>query len=147
VTRAQTLTNQIERNISDERMAVAIGVTLALVALVLATTGIYATMAFLVGRRTREIGVRIALGARTADVQALVLGDGVKLAAAGVVGGLALSAWVGYVLRHQIYGISTIDVPSMAAAGAMLVTAALVASWLPTRRAMRVDPVDALRDS
>jgi predicted permease len=147
VMRAHTLTNQIERNISDERMAMAIGLTLAAVALVLATTGIYATMAFLVGRRTREIGVRIALGARTSDVRALVVEDGARLAAAGLLGGLALSAWVGYALRHQIYGLSTVDVPSLAAAGGILVVAALTASWLPARRAMRVDPVDALRES
>jgi predicted permease len=147
VMRAHTLTEQIERNISDERMAMAIGLTLAIVALLLATAGIYATMAFLVGRRTREIGVRIALGARTAEVRTLVLGDGLKLAAAGVLGGLALSAWVGYALRNQIYGLSTMDGPSLVAAGATLTLAALIASWIPARRAMRVDPVEALRES
>ncbi len=109
VTRAHTLLDQIERNVADERMSMAIGLTLALVALLLATAGIYATMAFLVGRRTREIGVRIALGARTTDVRSLVVREGVLLALTGVLCGLALSAWVGHGLRHQLYGIGPLD--------------------------------------
>jgi predicted permease len=146
VTRAYTLIDQVERNIADERMAMAIGMTLAIVALLLATAGLYATMAFLVGRRTREIGVRMALGARAADVRSLVLKEGVTLACLGIAAGLALAAWVGHVLRHQIYGVSTIDVASLSAAAAILAGAALLASWLPARRASRVDPVVALRD-
>jgi predicted permease len=147
VTRAYTLRDQVERNIADERMAMAIGLTLAVVALVLATAGLYATMAFVVGRRTREIGVRMALGARTTDVRTLVLREGVVLALAGVVGGLALSAWVGHALRNQLYGVSQLDVVSLVAAAVVLATAALLASWIPARRASRVDPVVALRES
>ena len=81
VTRAHTVLDQVERNVADERMSMAVGLTLALVALLLATAGIYATMAFFVGRRTREIGVRMALGARTADVRSLVLTEGVAIGA------------------------------------------------------------------
>jgi predicted permease len=147
VTRAHTVLDQIERNVADERMSMAIGLTLALVALLLATAGIYSTMAFLVGRRTREIGVRIALGARTTDVRSLVLKEGVVLALVGVVCGLALSAWVGHALRHQLYGIGPLDASSVGAAAAILAGAALLASWLPARRAARVDPIVALRES
>jgi predicted permease len=147
VIRAYPLLDQIERNIADERMAVAIGMTLASVALLLATAGLYATMAFLVGRRTREIGVRVALGARTSDVQSLVLREGVMLAVLGVVGGLALSLWVGRTLRAQLYGVSPIDIVSLLAAALILSAAALLASWIPARRAARVDPVVALRES
>ena len=146
VTRAHTLLDQIERNVADERMSMAIGLTLALVALLLATAGIYSTMAFLVGRRTREIGVRIALGARTTDVRSLVVREGVLLALTGVLCGLALSAWVGHGLRHQLYGIGPLDVSSVSAAAAILAGAALLASWLPARRAARVDPIIALRE-
>ena len=147
VTRAHTVLDQIERNVADERMSMAIGLTLALVALLLSTAGIYATIAFLVGRRTREIGVRIALGARTADVRSLVLKEGVALALVGVLCGLALSAWVGHALRHQLYGIGPLDPASVGVAAAILAGAALVASWLPARRAARVDPIVALRES
>jgi predicted permease len=146
VIRIHTLVAQIERNIADERMALAIGFTLALVALVLATAGLYATMAFLVGRRTREIGVRLALGARASDVRALVLREGTALAIAGVGVGVALSAWVGYALRHQLYAVQSLDVASLASAAAILCAAAVLASWLPARRASRVDPVVALRE-
>ena len=146
VIRAYPLLDQIERNIADERMAVAIGMTLASVALLLATAGLYATMAFLVGRRTREIGVRVALGARTSDVRSLVLREGAMLAAFGVAGGLALSLWVGRTLRAQLYGVSPVDVVSLLIAALILSGAALLASWIPARRAARVDPVVALRE-
>ena len=147
VTRAHTLADQIERNLADERLAMTIGMTLAVVAVLLATAGLYATMAFLVGRRTREIGVRMALGAGTAAVRSLVVREGVVLAVAGVGGGVALSIWIGQALQHRLYGVGAFDAVSLMLAAATLVTAALLASWLPARRASRVDPVVALRDS
>jgi predicted permease len=146
VIRAHTLPDQVERNIADERLAMTIGLTLALVALLLATAGLYATMAFNVGRRTREIGVRLALGARTTEVRSLVLREGLALALAGVACGLAFSIWVGRALRHQLYGVGALDVLSLIGAAVVLAAAALLASWLPARRAARVDPVIALRD-
>jgi putative ABC transport system permease protein len=146
VIRAHTLPDQVERNIADERLAMTIGLTLALVALLLATAGLYATMAFIVGRRTREIGVRLALGARTTEVRSLVLREGLALTLAGVACGLAFSIWVGRALRHQLYGVGALDVPSLIGAAVVLTAAALLASWLPARRAARVDPVIALRD-
>jgi predicted permease len=145
--RTGTLRDQVERNIADERMAGAIGVTLAAVALLLAAAGLYASMAFFVGRRTREIGVRVALGARGADVHALVLREGIALAAAGIGTGLVLAAWVGHALRQQLYGVDRLDTFSLGFASIVLVVVALVASWLPARRAARVDPVIALRES
>jgi predicted permease len=147
VTRVHTLVAQIERNIADERMATAVGFSIAVVALILATAGLYATMAFFVGRRTREIGVRMALGARRGDVRALVVREGLTLALTGVGAGLALSAWIGNALRNQLYGIGTTDLVSVAASGAILIGAAALASWLPATRAARVDPVVALRES
>jgi macrolide transport system ATP-binding/permease protein len=146
VVRAYTLIDQVERNLADERMARAIGVTLAIVALLLSAAGLYATMAFLVGRRTREIGVRMALGARTADVRTLVLREGLTLALAGVAIGIVLSGWAGHMLRNRLYEIGGMDITSVVAAAAILSTAALVASWLPARRASKVDPVVALRE-
>jgi putative ABC transport system permease protein len=147
VTRAHTLIDQVERNLADERAATTIGTTLASVALLLATAGLYATTAFLVSRRTREIGVRIALGARTTDVRSLVLKEGARLAVLGVSGGLVLSLLVGRALEHRLYGVTATDAWSVGAAAAILTAAALLASWLPARRASRVDPVVALRES
>jgi predicted permease len=147
VTRAYTLRDQVERNISDERMAMAIGTTLATIALLLATVGLYATMAFLVGRRTREIGVRMALGARSAEVRRLVIREAVVLALVGVGAGVAMSVWVGHAIRNQLYGVNAIDPVSLAAAGAILAGAAIAAGWIPARRASRIDPVIALRES
>jgi putative ABC transport system permease protein len=147
VTRAHTLLDQVERNLADERAAMTIGTTLASVALLLATAGLYATTAFLVSRRTREIGVRLALGARTTDVRSLVLTEGVRLAVLGVSGGLVLSFFVGRALEHRLYGVTATDAWSVGIAAAILAAAALLASWLPARRASRVDPVVALRES
>jgi predicted permease len=147
VTRAHTLVDQIERNVSDERMAMTIGLTLALVALLLATAGLYSTMAFLVGLRTREIGVRMALGAKTRDIRSLVLREGLTLTLVGAAAGLVLSLRSGHLLQHQLYGIGTLDPVSIAGAAAVLASATLLASWLPARRAARVDPVVALRES
>jgi predicted permease len=146
VQRTGTLRDQVERNIADERMAGAIGVTLASVALLLAAAGLYASMAFFVGRRTREIGVRVALGARGSDVRALVLREGLALAAAGIGTGLLLAVWVGHALRQQLYGVDRLDTASLALASMVLGVVAVFASWLPARRASRVDPVVALRE-
>jgi putative ABC transport system permease protein len=146
ITRAHSLIDQVERNIADERMATAIGVTLAAVALLLAVAGVYATMAFVVGRRTREIGLRIALGARAAEVRALVLREGITLAALGVAAGTALATIAGGTLESLLYGVASRDVASLAAAAVVLTIAAVLASWIPARRASRVDPVVALRD-
>jgi len=146
VTRAHTLVDQVERNIADERMATAIGVTLAAVALLLAAAGLYATMAFIVGRRTREMGVRMALGARAGEVQSLVLREGVVLAAIGVAGGTVLAAIAGRMIESLLYGVGRTDAFSLAAAAVLLAAAAVLASWIPARRASRVDPVVALRD-
>ena len=146
VVRAGTLREQMERNIADERLAGAIGLTLAGATLVLAAAGLYATMAFLVGRRTREIGVRVALGAHGADVRQLILRDAGRLAALGIAGGLALAVWMAQALRNLLYGVDPLDGVSLAAAAVILGGAAMLASWLPAHRASRVDPLAALRE-
>ena len=103
-------------------------------------------MAFLVGRRTREIGVRVALGARGADVRQLVLRDAGRLAAFGIAGGLALAVWMAHTLRNLLYGVDPLDSLSLAAAAVILGGVAMLASWLPAHRASRVDPLAALRE-
>jgi ABC-type antimicrobial peptide transport system permease subunit len=128
-------------------MARSIAVILGLAALVLAATGLYATMAFAVKRRTREIGVRMALGARATDVRLMIVRQSVMLVALGVAAGLGGAVWAGRAVKSQLYGVSPIDAASFSTAALILGLAAVVAAWIPARRATRVDPVIALRDS
>jgi putative ABC transport system permease protein len=114
-------------------------------ALLLAAVGLYGLLTWLVGQRTQEMGVRMALGASRADVFAAVARRGLGLAAWGVAGGLALALGAIHALRAKVFGLDHVDPWSVAAAAALLLGVALVACWLPARRATRVDPVTALR--
>jgi putative ABC transport system permease protein len=118
---------------------------LAGLALLLAAIGTYGVVAFAVATRTREIGVRVALGARPADVLRLVLGGGLKLAAAGVMLGLGAALASARVLATMLYGVTPHDPVTFAAIGAIVAAVAAAATYVPARRAMRVDPVVALR--
>jgi predicted permease len=114
-------------------------------ALLLATVGVYGLKAYDVSRRTREIGIRMALGATTSDVQRLVLSEGARTAAVGVAIGLLLAAGVGRLVSGLLYQVSPFDPVVLATAAALLAVAALVASYLPARRATRIVPLEALR--
>ncbi len=115
------------------------------IALVLGTVGIYGVIAYVVGRRTQEIGVRMALGAPAVKVLREVMGQGLILAGIGVALGL-VGAWgVSRVLVSLLYGVSATDPLTYLGTAAVLVAVALLASWLPARKAARVDPVEALR--
>ena len=146
ITRTLSLDAQIDRNIATERMARSIALSLGLAALLLAATGLYATMAFAVRRRTREIGVRMALGAGAGDVRMMIVRQSLTLVAIGVVAGLAGAVWAGRAVESQLYGVSPVDFVSFAGAAVVLGASALVACWLPARRATRIDPVVALRE-
>ena len=115
------------------------------VALVLAAVGIYGVLSYAVSQRTQEIGVRLALGARHRQIFTLVLGESVKLAAAGLAIGLAGAALVGRALERLLFGVRGTDLTTFAATGLLLVLVAVVASYVPERRAMRTDPMEALR--
>jgi predicted permease len=113
--------------------------------LLLACIGIYGVLAYQVGQRTREIGVRVALGARAGDVVRMVVRHGFKITALGAVIGLLLAAAATRLLSSLLYGVSATDPLTFTAVPALLLVVALVASWLPARRAARVDPMMALR--
>jgi predicted permease len=114
-------------------------------ALILAAVGIYGVKSYLVSRRTREIGIRIALGAEPRRVVGMVVGEGMLLVGLGLVGGVALSTTIGSVLRGALFQGRALDVPVIAIAAVTLVATFMLASWLPSRRATQVEPAAALR--
>jgi predicted permease len=117
----------------------------ATMALLLSSIGIYGVMAYAVAGRTREIGIRMALGAQRADVLRLIMGDGIALTITGLVLGLAASLAATRILTSQLYGVDTTDPVTFAAVSLILAAVALAASYIPARRATRVDPMIALR--
>jgi putative ABC transport system permease protein len=114
-------------------------------ALVLAAVGIYGVMAYSVNRRTREIGIRVALGATAAQVRGLVVGQGMVLTAIGVLVGLAGSLAATRLMAALLFGVKATDAQTFALIPLVLLAVGLFASYLPARRATRVDPMIALR--
>jgi putative ABC transport system permease protein len=117
----------------------------ASLALLLAAVGIYAVTGYAVSQRTREIGVRLALGAPRASVVGLMLRQGFRPIVAGLGLGLAGAAATAFAMRKLLYGIAPLDVPTFLLVPATLAVIALLACWLPARRATKVDPMIALR--
>jgi len=130
---------------SEERLLARLALVLAGIALVLAASGIYGAMACSVHERTREFGIRMALGASRPAVGREVLRRAVTIAGLGLCGGFGLYFWVSRFLESRLFAISALDPIMLAGASALLLGAALAAAWLPTRRATRVDPTIALR--
>ena len=115
------------------------------VGLLLAAVGLYGVLAYTVARRTREIGIRMALGAQLADVRRLILGQGLALVAVGGVIGITVALATGRLLRAYLFGVSSTDPVTLVAVTVVLAAVALFACWLPARRATRVNPMEALR--
>ncbi len=137
--------NRISESIAGSRFATGLAAAFSMFALILAGLGIYGVLAYSVGSRTREIGIRTALGAQRGDVARMIVRHGMLLTAVGLILGLALAAVEGRVLESLLFGISAVDPLSLALAPAMLLTIALLASYLPARRALAVEPVEALK--
>ncbi|MEP6730799.1 MAG: ABC transporter permease [bacterium] len=119
--------------------------TLGALGLLLATVGLYGIISYSVSRRSREIGVRMALGARASDVQRMVVAGGMRLAGVGVVIGLLLAVGASRLLVAYLYGVSPLDAPTFAATCVLFISVAFLASYLPARRAAAADPLVALR--
>jgi putative ABC transport system permease protein len=111
----------------------------------LASLGLYAVIAFSVGQRNREIGIRIALGAAQRNVVQLFVRQGLRLAIVGLMIGIALSAALARVLASAFVGVASTSVATFGAIAALVVAVAMLASWIPARRAAAVDPMVALR--
>jgi putative ABC transport system permease protein len=140
-----SMTTRLARSMSDRRYPMLLLSGFAALAVVLAAVGLYGLLSYVVSRRTREIGVRMALGADRSKVLGLVLRDGVRLTLVGAVIGVVASGVAARALGHLLYGVGPTDPLTFAVVGLLLVAVALVASYLPAARATRVDPVEALR--
>ena len=141
----RTMDQVIGAVVTEERFRAVLLTIFALASLVLAAAGLYAVMAFMVRQRTREIGIRLALGATPSHVRRSFLAQGLWLGGSGVVAGLAGTFLVARLLRGFLFGIQPSDAPTVAAAAGVLLAVAAFASWVPTRRATRIAPTTALR--
>jgi putative ABC transport system permease protein len=140
-----TFTDEMSAWLANRRFLLLVVGFFAAAALTLAAVGIYGVVAFSVARRTQEIGVRVALGAQRGDVLRLVVGEGARLAFLGVAIGIAVSFAITRFISSLLFGVSSTDPLTFASVAALLSLAALAASYVPARRAMRVDPMVALR--
>ena len=147
---ATTMTGSLEEYLkrfsyAQPRFTLILFAIFAGIGLLLVAIGVYSVIAYTVCRQTHEIGIRMALGARSADVLAMVLRMGVKMIAVGIGIGLLASFFASRVLTAQVWGISVHDPSTMAAVVAVVLMAGAAACYFPARRATRVDPMIALR--
>ncbi len=142
----KTMDQLVHESLASDRFSTVLFASFAGLALLLAAIGIYGVMSFAVAQRTHEIGLRIALGAGPRQVLGLVLGEGMLLALVGLGVGLAGTYFVGRVMKSMLYQVNAIDPAAISAVAAVLLLSALLACYIPARRATRVDPMVALRD-
>jgi len=141
----QTMNEVIAASLAERRFSMILLGSFAVVALVLASLGIYGVISYLVGQRTHELGIRLALGANRSDILRLILGHGLKLALIGVGLGLLVALGLTRLIATMLYGVGATDPATFAIVGMLLTLVALLACYLPARRATRVDPLVALR--
>jgi putative ABC transport system permease protein len=133
------------RSVTNQRILFTILMIFAGVALLLAAIGLYGVLSYIVGQRTREVGIRMALGATAASVRSLMLGQGLRLALIGLGAGLVACLGLSRLMESLLYGVSPVDPLVLATVVLLLGLIGLVSSWLPARRATQVNPMDALR--
>jgi ABC-type antimicrobial peptide transport system permease subunit len=141
----RSMDEQLDRALFTERMLAALSAAFGLLATLLAAVGLYGVMAYMVARRTREIGIRIALGADRGQVLGLVLREVALLTLVGIGLGIPGALGLSQVVKAQLYGLAAVDPWSMAAAAAILGGVGLAAGYLPARRAARTEPLVALK--
>ncbi|MGC1907964.1 MAG: ABC transporter permease [Candidatus Acidiferrum sp.] len=140
-----TMAQVVADSLAARRFSMILFGVFAALALVLACVGIYGVISYLVGQRTNEIGVRIALGAQRADVLRLILGEGTRMALLGVVIGIVAALGLTRLMSNQLFGVTAQDPLTFGGVALSLVIVAIAACYVPARRAMRVDPIVALR--
>jgi putative ABC transport system permease protein len=141
----ETMERLMGKSVAPRRFNLLLLGVFALVGLALACVGLYGVMSYMLTQRTREIGVRMAMGAQTSDVLRLVLGEGLKLALIGAFLGLCGALALTRLLKTLLFGVSATDPLTFIAIAALLIFMALLACWIPGRRAAKVDPMVALR--
>jgi predicted permease len=142
---ARPLEDIVANSIATQRLAMILLSVFSALALVLSAIGIYGVISYLTGQRTHEIGIRVALGASSSDVMRMVLGEGMKITLIGVAIGLAAALGLTRLIAKLIYGVGASDPITFAGVAVLLTAVALLACYIPARRAMRVDPMVALR--
>ena len=142
---ALSLDDRLERNVASDTLIVYLSAGFGLLALLLASLGLYGVLAYVVTRRTGEIGIRMALGARPPDVRRMVVRDGLRVAVLGVLIGAACALAASRLIQTLLFGVTPSDPLTYGAIAAALLAVAFLASFLPARRAARVDPMTALR--
>jgi predicted permease len=145
VANVQAMEDVVTASLGRERFLFALAAAFAVVALVLGVLGVYGVLAYGVARRTREIGLRLALGARGREVASLIAWEGGRLVLSGTILGLMGAILIGRLLRGLLFGVPPLDPVTLVAAPLALAAAALIATWMPARRAARLDPMEALR--
>ena len=140
-----TMTRRMQDSVAPQRLNLVLLASFAFIALLLAAVGIYGVMAQTVTQRTQEIGIRMALGAQVKDVLGLVLRNGMKLAIIGVVIGLVGAFWLTRLMSKLLFGVTPTDLATFSIVAGVLLLVALLACYLPARRASKVDPLVALR--
>lgn len=146
ISNAQTMNEVIADSLAQRRFAMIVLGSFAAAALLLASLGIYGVISYLVGQRTHEIGIRVALGATRRQILTLVLGHGLKMTLAGVAVGLVAAFGLTRLMRTMLYGVGATDPATFAIIAVLLTFVALLACYLPARRATKVDPLVALRN-
>jgi predicted permease len=145
MSKTQTMDSIISDSLASQRFSMAVLGVFAMLALALASVGIYGVISYLVGQRTQEIGIRVAMGASRSDVLRMVLGDGMKMTLIGVGIGIAAALGLTRLMASLLFGVSATDPLTFTAVAMLLSVVALAACYIPARRAMRVDPMVALR--
>ncbi|MFC5863937.1 ADOP family duplicated permease [Acidicapsa dinghuensis] len=141
----RTQQQQIDSDTQQERIFVALTSSFGMLALALASVGVYGVMAYSVASRTNEIGIRLALGARPAQVLQMILREAMWVSIAGIVVGLTAAMLLGRAIKSMLYGLQPADPLSFSSGALILIVIGLAASWIPARRAARIQPVEALR--
>jgi len=142
-----TMDSNIDQSLGVQRIVASLTVVFAALALVLASVGLYSVLAYAVGQRTAEIGIRMALGAQTSQVLTLIMTSGLRLVAIGLIIGLAAAGIAARVIQGLLFNVRPLDPLIYALVAALFAIVAAVACLVPSLRASRIDPLEALRVS